>query len=169
MAPTLTRPRPVDLYVGALHPALGAATSLTITTASAAHFTAFQVNRPATVSAVYFRTGVQSGNIDIGVYSVSGTTATRVASTGSFPCPAVAIRCTQALTASVTLIPGVRYLQAIAADNTTAGFGGYSGVAPAYVTARSEVGVMSSAFPLPATLDLTLATDSGKAFVLLFA
>jgi hypothetical protein len=159
MPPTLTRPRPIDLYVGPSGATLSN-TFLAVTTANAAQLNAFQVVRTVTVSTAHFRVGAQSGNLDFGIYDDSGT---RLASTGSFACPAPATAgSSQALTSSVTLAPGRRYWAAIAADNTTATLLGLGSAqsASAYVLG----GNVAATFPLPASLTLPTTNANRREF-----
>ncbi|MFM2007596.1 MAG: hypothetical protein RLZZ09_3251 [Pseudomonadota bacterium] len=64
---------------------------------------------------------VQSGNISLAIYELSGTTLKRIATTGAIPCPAVggALR---TLTTVAPLNPAKVYYAAISADNVTAKF-----------------------------------------------
>lgn len=145
------------------------ATSVTVQTASAVVWAAFTVKKPVTVSNVLFRVGVSAGNMDIGLCSVSGSTATRLASTGSFAVPAVAVQNTKALGASVDLIPGTIYLQALAADDVTAGFGGNNLAAMPMQNGSyyDLVGLTAASFPLPASFTLG-STATGKIHCLQF-
>lgn len=107
----------------------------------------------ATVTTVRFGVSVSSGNVDVGIYSLSGTTLTKLASSGSTACPAGGDA--SITIASTTLNPtsGPFYL-AIAVDNTSATL--YSGQGTANMIASPITGQtmyrFTSSFPLPATL-----------------
>ena len=77
---------------------------------------AFTVPSPITISKAYFLIGVQSGNIAFAIYDASS--GGRLGTTGSFACPATGPN-SRALTAAVTLLPGVVYYRAYATDNNT--------------------------------------------------
>lgn len=117
-------------------------------TANKATYIAFQVFRPVTVSIVRFYVQVQSGNLDFGITDDSFT---RLASTGSFACPSAAAH-TQALSASVALVPGTRYYRVAAVDNTTAAL--MQEASPWSVLtglAYPLVGGRAASFPIPAS------------------
>ena len=93
--------------------------------------------------------GVQSGNIDIGVYSNSGVGRNanpniKRASTGSIACPAAGY---QVVALSVVVQPGDWF--AIVADNGTAAFGRTSSTVVGL--AKGLLGYENAAFPLPGT------------------
>jgi len=149
---------PLDLWVGAPNPGVGT-TSGTLA-ANAAYLICFQVFRAVTVSNTIIKVATQSGNIDVGIYSSDGTTATRLGSTGSIACPAVSVRSVNALTAGVDLVPGTRYFAAFAADNATASLGIVTGLTP-MVNPATYGGSIATSFPLPATItQASLATGS---------
>jgi hypothetical protein len=150
MLPTLTPPAPVDLFVGSF-PLWALMTSTANNSANRAHFVAFQVNRPHTVSTAHFRVGTQSGNMDVGLYDDAGV---RLGSTGAFSVPGTGTNSSQALTASVSLVPGRRYYTALVADNTTATFGVFSAGAAPDVPGYITRGTVNSAHPLPASVTL---------------
>lgn len=97
-----------------------------------------------------------SGNVDLGIYSVSGTTATRLMHTG-------ALDNTTAGTAGLTVAP-VTYtvpsltnlMLACVCDNTTQR---YRGTQPSSRTGALQMYVASAtAFPLPTSLTIQIAT-----------
>jgi hypothetical protein len=152
--PILTPPPPVDLLVGSL-PLQLATGGVVFPNASAAYLYSFQVSRPLTVTNTYCRITVQSGNIDFGIYRYdSATLATRLGSTGATACPAAAATVTIALTASVSLLPGVGYYAALAADNGTVAIAAAGNFGAPFVPgyAGSKVQVATS-YPLPATIN----------------
>lgn len=135
--------------------------------ANSARMYAFQVARPVTVSAAFFRVQTASGSMDVGIYDAAGV---RLASTGSFTVPAQASSCTQALTASVTLVPGRKYWAAIACDNGTAIFGGYAAIQRPNPTGYATSGAVAASMPLPSTIVLpTSEPSSAVAYYLAFA
>jgi hypothetical protein len=120
-----------------------------------------------TVSKVHLGIGTASGNIDAGIYSLSGTTMTRVASAGGVACPAAGGDIDVNMTASATLQPGTVYYLAVAADNTTATFfsAGVSGnlqqtalLGNLSYRVGSGIGSQPSCYPLPATINLALGS-----------
>jgi hypothetical protein len=127
-----------------------------------------QVMAPITVSKIHLGINVQSGNVDVGIYSLSGTTLTRVASAGGIACPAVNADGDIALSASVTLQPGTLYYLAIACDNVTASF--YANLGPPNLQNAPIAGQMIyrflGAYPLPASLTTTSAVGTIRAYCL---
>ena len=123
-----------------------------------------RISRTVTYSNAFVANGATaSGNWAVGIYSFEGTSnAVRLASTGSTAQSGTSVNQLAALTASVTLVPGLYYL-ACAMDGTTGtvirtnsftvevlrGLGGF---------------VQASAFALPATA--TLATYVGTVWPL---
>jgi hypothetical protein len=83
---------------------------------------------PRTVTKVYLRVSTASGNIDVAIFELSGTTLTRLASSGSVACPASG-EAEITLSAAVELSPSGVYFVGLACDNTTATFlsGKFSG------------------------------------------
>lgn len=144
-------PTPLDLAVGP--DGVHAVTNNAWTTANAVRAAAFQVRRPVTVTAAWFRVITQNGNMDVGIYDAAGVL---LASTGGFAMPAAANNLSQALSAPVLLLPGRRYYAAMASDSTTAVVlsmavnGGQivTGAPPRFVLATTS-------YPLPASLTIT--------------
>jgi hypothetical protein len=127
-----------------------------------------QVMAPVTVSKIHLGINVQSGNVDVGIYSLSGTTLTRVASAGGVACPAVNADGDIPLSASVTLQPGTLYYLAIACDNITASF--FANLGPPNLQNAPITGQMIyrfiPAYPLPTTLTTTNAVGTIRAYCL---
>ena len=129
-APTITihgYDRPPLLLVSNIPP-FAPTTGIGVSTASTAHFWGLTVPVKVSVATAFFRVTAQAGNMDVGIYQASGSTLTRLTSTGAIAVPATGIgsQNAAALTSSVTLYPGVKYYAAIVADNTTAAFSGAS-------------------------------------------
>ncbi len=104
--------------------------------------------------------GVQSGNVDVGVYEWDGTTMTRIVSLGSTACPAAATRVVYNI-ADTPLYKGTRYFFAIAFDNGTATATALTGSA---VLAPTNTGYSKgTSFPLPATV--TSLSNAGGAIL----
>lgn len=149
--------------LGANIGSLGNPTSNTWPTANKALFIPFRVAVPLNVVQFLLFTGAtKSGNVDVGIYDVSGT---RIVSFGSVAQGNV--NTLQVVnTTDVFIGPGLFYM-ALAMDNTT---GTQMGFAPAGLTTDMTrmLGVMemASAFPLPA--NATFASVS-QAFIPLFA
>ena len=110
------------------------------------------------VTQMWFRVGVQSGNLDAGIMSLSGTTLTRVASLGSTTCPAPG-EVSANLTAGVTLDPAIVYYLVCGLDNTVARL--YSATMSLNVQSSTRLGApayrFTGAFVIPATLDVSTA------------
>lgn len=170
-APTVTihgYDREPLFYVGAADPRV-ITSAIGIGTASTAHLVAFTVPVKVTVSSAVFRVNTASGSVDLGIYSATGTTATRIASTGAFACPSAAVTCVQALTAPVTLYPGVKYYAATVGDNATFSLSGIDTAGlpsiPGYPGIRTTV---ATSYPLPASVTLA-ETNLGELHALYFA
>lgn len=160
----ISAPPGVNLFVGPVDPRF-AWTARTATTALVAAFT---VDRPVTVSQARFQVQAQAGNLDFGIYRGNSSPLIRLTSTGAFSCPAVGIA-TRALTASVTLVPGVRYWAAASSSTgSNAIYTVYPGVATSLVTG-TLLDTASSAHPLPATLTLAGGTPTGSAPLVCFS
>lgn len=115
-----------------------------------------------TISGLQVDIGVSSGNACVGVYRSSGTgiaarPGTRIATSGSVPCPAVGVQ-TIALTASVAVLPG-DWL-ALVFDNGTATV---RRILNAATNSAALAGQQDAAFPLPAT---AAAVGSGNVVML---
>lgn len=116
----------------------------TVGTANRAFLIAVTVPASCTVTGMALSIGVQSGNIDVGLYNSSGT---RVASSGSVACPAVSAKAQVSFTSSVAIGPGVYYL-ALACDNITATFSRFG------TDVLIGVNHFNTSMPLPTTLTL---------------
>lgn len=129
----------------AMFPSGGAgATNLNV-----AEYTAFQVTASYVINQVVFVVGVQSGNVDVGVYDNTGTAGapgTRLTHSGSTACPAAGAQ--GIAVPQVTLTPG-KYYAALAADNGTATFNFVSVIS--MLDATHVRYNQNAAFPLPAT------------------
>jgi hypothetical protein len=148
----------IDLYVGPNNPQDMTATGTAFTTANSAMLQAFQVRVPVTVTTCYVRVGVSSGNFDMGIYNAAGH---RLASTGATAVPTAAVTVSVAFSgaASVSLVPGVRYYAAVAADNNTVGFGGYVAAGAPTIPGYNLRGAVATSYPLPA--DIAVPTSNG--------
>jgi len=102
-----------------------------------------------TISGILMSIGVQSGNVDVGVYMYDGTTFTRIVSLGSTACPAVSTpNFTTVFDITDTILyKGTRYFFALAADNNTATF--RRGSTP---FTNGPGWLKAASFPLPATI-----------------
>lgn len=108
-----------------------------------------------TVTKIRCAVTTQSGNMDVGIYSLSGSTLTRLASSGSTAVPAAGAR--EITIPSTVLRPGVTYYLAIGADNVTAQFRAITGLEPVLSVVSGGDLIYStnngSGFPLPATVN----------------
>ena len=118
---------------------------------SASRVSYCRIKGAGTISKILIVVGVQSGNIDVGVYDTVGVGSNarpgnKIASTGSIACPAVG-EALVSLTAPVAVRPG--YWFAITANNGTITLQRVLG--GTYTNAQSFVTVQTGTFPLPAT------------------
>lgn len=170
-APTVTihgYDRQPLMWVGGADPRVVTA-SVGITTASTGHFVAFSVPVKVSVASAFFRVVTASGNIDIGLYSASGMTLTRLSSTGATACPSAAVTCVLPLTAPVTLYPGIKYYAAISGDNNTFAVSGVDIAGLPTVTGYPSLRCsVAASYPLPATVTIT-ADNLGELHFVAFA
>jgi hypothetical protein len=131
---------PGDTSSNGLHPSANAAylTPLRPLTAS------------ATVISLVGSIGVQSGNIDVGIYSWDGSTMTKVVSLGSTACPAASTRVVYDI-ADTALTNGTRYYVAYAADNGTVTYSRVT-YSAAVIAPTGPTLSKASSFPLPSTI-----------------
>jgi hypothetical protein len=91
----------------------------------------------------------------VGVYSFDGVTYTRLASSGSVAAGAINSVQRVALTAPLSIVPGVTYVLAAVADNATVLLGS-APTSHANLLAFDDFHhTKSTAFPLPATIALS--------------
>ena len=76
-------------------------------------------NKPLVVTTATWYIGAAAGNIDVGVGTISGTTFTLLASTGSTAASGTNARQSASLTSSVVLVPDTDYYLAFVASTTT--------------------------------------------------
>lgn len=113
--------------------------------ANKALFCAVWLETPCLAQILGINVAVQSGNIDLGLYSEQGSL---IVSSGSTP---VAVAGKQALDIADTWVgPGTIYL-AMSCDNVVASFSKWSNAAITAHCAVLGLREMASAFPLPAT------------------
>lgn len=148
---------PADVFVGTIDPRLKPG-NCSLTGANYAYAGAFRVLCPVTRGTVNFFVANAAGNLDIGIYNAARA---KMTSTGSFACPAAGAR-SQALSAPVTLVPGVIYWAAIVSDTTTAVVDGQN----QEDILIGDAIILGSSFPLPASL--ASATVFNKVAQLLF-
>lgn len=117
-----------------------------------------------TVSSLRINVGIASGNIDVGIYSGTGSgtsslPSTLLGHTGSIACPTAGLA-TVSLLAPVTIPPGAWF--AIVADNTTVTFTNVAAVVAALQAGRTAF--QNTAFPLPATAAATSPINVARLF-----
>ena len=114
-------------------------------TANVAQFYPIIVRAPFTARSFTWRNGAAvSGNVDMGIYTSTGT---RLVSTGSTAQSGTSVL--QTATCTATLIQPGDYYLGFACDNTTSTFGR---VAIGAIPTRSQgIVQMAAAFPLPAS------------------
>ena len=98
-----------------------------------------------------------SGNYDIGIYSISGSTLTRLWAKGSTAWPAINTRIAEAVSPTVELAANTRYYVIFAADNQVGTFRGEAQVVAneaVFLDGTAFGRIIAAAFPLPASLVL---------------
>lgn len=103
-----------------------------------------------TIQTIVGSIGVQSGNVDVGVYEWDGTTMTLITSLGSTACPAAATRVVYNI-ADAVLYKGTRYYFAYAADNGTVSYSRIT-YSAAVIAPSGTCLSKAASFPLPATI-----------------
>ncbi len=122
------------------------------TSANLAILTRFRVAKAMTITTMTCFVQTASGSLDMGIYtSVDFTTYSRLGSTGSTLAAGSSVNQAVALTASVTLQPGVDYFLAFASDNTTLSIGRLVTVA-AIGGYKNQNLSKAASFPLPSTI-----------------
>lgn len=117
---------------------------------------------PLTIAVIRFMNSTPSGNVDVGVMRLTGTTYTLVASSGSTAIDAGgnAVNAVTLTTAYVQQ-PGEQLALWLACDNNTATFGKFTNLTPVSATGMRSM-KKSSVFPLasatPFTSGLTAST-----------
>lgn len=110
-----------------------------------------RLSEPLGVSQVKLEVATQNGNVDVGVYSSDGSTLTKLGSSGSTAVGSANAVQTIALSASITLQPGVDYYLALIVDGTAA-FARSNGFTHASIGAADNMSLTKSVtFPLPST------------------
>lgn len=112
-----------------------------------------RVGRPLIVTKFRFFPVSNAGNVDVGIYSSDGTTATRLWSSTS---TALAPGAPQTITISPSLAmsPGIDYYLVIAVDNNTSTIGYSVDNLGATSTVANQTISFATSFPLPATFTL---------------
>lgn len=151
MAGYVAPPLPFNDWVGPNDPRI--LSSSAVVTANRTYLMAFSVRSPVTVSTANCEIVTQSGNMAMGIYDASGV---RLATTGSVATP-VAGLASLALTASITLVPGVRYFAAIQFDNAVAAVAYFSSNAANLSAALALNTFVANTFPLSTPIAITAA------------
>lgn len=147
-------PLPCDLpYIGI--PNAGTTAGQSINSSNRAYFVAIYVAQPTIAYAMRLHIGGQSGNIDVGIYDQN---LNRITSSSNTACPAPGAAVVNFLTPAV-LAAGSYYL-ALAADNSTATFGGSSAMNP-----QEAQFFHATNYPLPATTSALTAADRGFSII----
>lgn len=149
-----TIPLPYDLpYIGI--PNAGTTAGQSVNSSNRAYFISIYVTQPTVAYAMRFHVGSQSGNIDVGIYDEN---MNRITSSSSTACPANGAAVVNFLTPAI--IPAGSYYLALAADNSTATFGGSSAMNP-----QEAQFFRASSFPLPASATVLTAADRGFSII----
>lgn len=131
--------------------------------ANAAYFSPMEaLSADVTITQLIGSIGVQSGNIDAGIYEWDGSTMTRIVSLGSTACPAAATRVVYNI-ADTPLYKGTRYFFAWAADNGTVTVS--CTIGNGTLSSTTTMYSKTASFPLPATV-ATLSNSSGQIILL---
>lgn len=150
--PSAPAPRPFGV-VGSLDPASGVDAALISSTgsgtatwpvASKALYVPVVVERSVVAYQIAVTVAVQSGNLDVGIYTEDGS---RLISSGSTAVGAAGV---QAVNITDTTLPPGGYFLAMAVDNTTASFVRLS-VPPALALRAAGMREQATAFALPST------------------
>jgi hypothetical protein len=131
-----------------------ASSALTVSVANQGIFVPFKPQRDMSIADLEWVCGTASGNYDVGLYSISGTTLTKLWSKGSTAWPAGGTDVIEVVSPSVPLIAGTQYFLGFSGDNTTGSFRGLS-VNQAHMRMLDGTyyaTIASSMFPLPASL-----------------
>ncbi len=124
-------------------------------TANSASLILVRVGRPIRLTSLSIYIGGASGNVDVGIFTRSGTTYTLVASSGSTAAAGTNAMQTIALTAAYTLSPGTDYYFGEVADNGTVTIGRSSAVSATVPAIGVENGIKASLFPLATFTTIT--------------
>lgn len=148
----------VNLFVATCEPEAAVSANLAVL-ANTAYLMKFSVGVDVTVTQISIITGTSSGNIDVGIYSVTGTL---LRSSGTTVCPSANVRQAIALTASYALVAGTAYYMAVAFDNAVATLLGrtpaYNGLVMMSTGYRTCVKFAAS-FVLPGSLAIASGTQ----------
>lgn len=157
-APALGLPDPpvlstmTDALTAALAAGAAAGVSGTWPSANAAYFFPVRIADRRTYTTAWWLNGATAaGNIDVGLYTIAGSTATRVVATGAVAQAGVSAIQTSAIT-STTVAPGLYYLtMSCSSASSTMWRGGSSTT----LLRASGVCQMAAAHPLPASGTVT--------------
>lgn len=117
--------------------------------ANRANFYPFRIDQPRTfVKAFWLNGSVVAGNVDVGIFTISGTTATRVVASTAEAQATVSVRQVAATFTTTTLTPGLYYL-ALSASSASATFWTSN---PAAYSLKPSCFQASSSHPLPSSV-----------------
>lgn len=152
----VTRQFPYRLLIPELHHSDPNISPLTgaVYVANDAEFVPFEIDSPVTIAQLSIIVAVQSGNVDIGIYTLAGT---RLVSSGSTACGAAGI---QTFNITDTVLARGRYYLGFAVNNAVATFLTFTPRGGANVNGMQMVGArrQATAFPLPATATFVIPT-----------
>lgn len=165
-APAMGRPDPVVLST--MTPEFCAVTttgggSAVHPTAAKAYFYPVRLTQPRTYTKAWWLNGATAaGNVDVGIYTVSGTTATRIVASTAEAQGTISVMQVAGTFTTTTIGPGLYYI-ALSASLGTATF------------VRAQVGIIharglgvfeaATAHPLPSSITVTqILTTYGPAF-----
>jgi hypothetical protein len=135
------------------------AASAVYPTASLAIFVPFRLDQPRTYVKAWWQNGAAvAGNVDVGIYTLSGSTMTRVVASVAEAQATINVLQVAASFASTTIGPGLYYM-AMSATSATAQF---QRAAPNAAVATRILGIYQAATssPLPSTATAVAATNA---------
>jgi hypothetical protein len=143
--------------------------TLAALTANRAHLAYLgRLDRPLPIVSLGYYVGSASGNVDLALLSRSGTTATRLASTGSTAAAGASAIQTINVSAQALVPAGVDLYAAIAPDNATLTVGRIAGSSP-ILAVGTRVAYAETQFPIEASFSITTPTTVMPLLVATFA
>lgn len=127
--------------------------------ASKALFMPFILETPALARAMAIQVSVQSGNLDVGIYTLAGASIVTAGTT------AVGAAGIQVINITDTWLATGTYFMALAIDNTTASI--FMTTGTSYQSSIFGIQEMGAAFVLPATATFANTSDSKQPLILL--
>jgi hypothetical protein len=148
-----------DDIASAFFVAVGTASSAVWPTANTALFFPVYVSQPRTYTKAWWLNGATAaGNVDVGIYTISGTTATRVVASTAVAQAGVSAMQVATTFTTTTITPGLYYL-AMACSLATATVW-RSPLQAAFIGRAAGAYQAASAHPLPASITVVAMTNT---------